>query len=70
MSDLNGTDVHIHSGRPARLFSELTNVFVKQRPETTLERMQRVFTALRKRCRDSCGRRARSPRSRSVRRLF
>ena len=46
MSDLNGTDVHIHGGRPGGLFSEPVNAFIRQRSATGVERMNHVFLGL------------------------
>jgi hypothetical protein len=48
MSDLNGSDVHVHGGRPKGLFSELTSAFVRQRPEISVQHMHRVFVDLKK----------------------
>jgi hypothetical protein len=48
MSDLNGSDVHIHGGRPKGLFSELANAFIRSQNRTNVEHMQRVCFGLRK----------------------
>ena len=48
MSDLDGTDVYIHRGRPAFLFSELTNAFVWSQQQASVEKMRRVFVGLKK----------------------
>jgi hypothetical protein len=48
MSDLNGSDVHIHGGRPKGLFSELVNAFVRSRQQTSVQHMHRVFFGLKK----------------------
>ena len=41
-------DVYIHRGRPAVLFSELTNAFVSSRRRVGVEQMRRVFLELKK----------------------
>jgi hypothetical protein len=47
MSDLNGSDVHVHSGRPKGLFSELANAFIRSQRQPTVEQMHRVFLGVR-----------------------
>lgn len=49
MSDLDGTDVHTHRGRPAAVFSELTNAFVRSWRQASVGQMRRVFAGLKKR---------------------
>jgi len=46
LSDLGGTDVYIHYGRPAGVFAELTNAFVRSRRRATVNQMGRVFAGL------------------------
>lgn len=48
MSDLNGSDVQIHGGRPKGLFSELASAFIRSQNRTDVEHMQRVFFGLKK----------------------
>jgi hypothetical protein len=48
LSDLGGTDVYIHHGRPVGLFSELTNAFVSAQRRPTVEQMKVVYTDLRR----------------------
>jgi hypothetical protein len=43
MSDLDGTDVYIHRGRPSTLFSELSNAFVRSPRQASVGQTQRVF---------------------------
>ena len=46
MSDLDGTDVYIHRGHPATLFSELSNAFVRSPRQASVGQMQLVFADL------------------------
>jgi len=46
LSDLGGTDVYIHYGRPSGVFAELTNAFVRSRRRATVNQMGRVFAGL------------------------
>jgi hypothetical protein len=48
MSDLNGSDVQIHGGRPNGLFGELASAFIRSPQQTGVQHMQRVFLGLRK----------------------
>jgi hypothetical protein len=48
MSDLNGSDVHIHGGRPKGLSSELANAFVRPPQQTNVQSMHRVLLGLKK----------------------
>ncbi len=48
LSDLSGTDVYIHHGRPSGIFSELTNAFVRSQRQPTVEQMSLVYRGLRK----------------------
>jgi hypothetical protein len=47
LSDLGGTDVYIHHGRPLDLFSELTNAFVRARRQPSVDQMKRAHRGLR-----------------------
>jgi hypothetical protein len=47
LSDLSGTDVYIHYGRPSGVFSELTNAFVRTNRQPSVDQMARVFNGLR-----------------------
>jgi hypothetical protein len=46
LSDLDGSDVQIHGGSPARVFGRLLNCFERQNSITSIEPMQRVFRNL------------------------
>jgi hypothetical protein len=46
LSDLNGTDIHIHGGKRARLFGELANAFVRSKRQPSVAEMERVFAGL------------------------
>ena len=46
MSDLDGTDVYVHKGRPSVLFSELANAFAKSERKATVQQMQRMLAGL------------------------
>jgi hypothetical protein len=48
LSDLGGTDVYIHQGRPVGLFSELGNAFVRARRQPSVDQMKRVHLGLRR----------------------
>jgi hypothetical protein len=48
LSDLGGTDVYIHRGRPEGLLSELTNAFVSARRRPSVDQMKLVYTNLRR----------------------
>ena len=47
LSDLSGTDVYIHHGRPSGVFSELTSAFVRSRRQPSVEQMKLVYQGLR-----------------------
>jgi hypothetical protein len=47
LSDLNGTDVHIHNGRIDGVFRALANVFVRERRRPTVQEMGRIYRDLR-----------------------
>jgi hypothetical protein len=48
LSDLGGTDVYVHHGRPLGLLSELTNAFVTVRRRPSVHQMKLVYTDLRR----------------------
>lgn len=48
ISDLNGTDFHIHAGKVAGVFNALCNAFVSRAQRPTVPRMLRVYRVLRK----------------------
>jgi hypothetical protein len=48
LSDLGGTDVHIHHGRPSGVFAELTNAFVRLNSQPRVDQMRQVHIGLRK----------------------
>ncbi len=47
LSDLNGTDIHIHNGRIDGVFSALGNVFVRQHRRPSVQQMRQVYRDLR-----------------------
>ena len=47
LSDLGGTDVYVHHGRPAGLFSELSNAFVRPQRQPSVDEMKLVYVGLR-----------------------
>jgi len=48
ISDLNGTDFHIHEGKIAGVFNALCNAFVSRTQRPTVPRMMRAYRLLRK----------------------
>ena len=46
LSDLNGSDIFIHQGKPARLFSELNNAFVFSLRQPSMTEMRRLLARL------------------------
>lgn len=48
LSDLDGTDPHIHNGRPEDLLTALTNVFVRSKNHPTIRELRPIFSLLRK----------------------
>ena len=46
LSDLNGTDAHIHHGEPHRLLVELTNALVRADRQPTIEELTEVYRFL------------------------
>ena len=47
LSDLSGTDVYVHHGRPSGVFSELTSAFVRSQRQPSVEQMKLVYQGLR-----------------------
>ena len=47
LSDLNGTDVHVHNGRINGVFTALANAFVRQHRRPTVQQMQQIYRDLR-----------------------
>ncbi len=47
LSDLNGTDVHIHNGTIDGVFRSLANAFVRQQRRPTVQQMKRIYRDLR-----------------------
>lgn len=47
LSDLGGSDVYIHRGRPSGIFSELTNAFVRVQRQPSVDEMRFIFNGLR-----------------------
>ena len=48
LSDLNGTDVHIHNGKISGVFSALANAFVRQHRRPSVQQMARIYRDLKK----------------------
>ena len=46
LSDLDGTDVYIHRGRPSGIFGELTNAFVRAERRPSVVQMRRILKRL------------------------
>jgi hypothetical protein len=46
LSDIGGTDVYIHDGRPLGIFRELCNAFIQAQQQPTVEDMNVVYQAL------------------------
>jgi hypothetical protein len=46
LSDLGGTDVYVHHGRPSGVFSELTSAFVRAERQPSVDHMKFVFSGL------------------------
>ena len=47
LSDMNGTDPHIHGGRPRRLFNALANALVRERHRPTVRQLELIYADLR-----------------------
>ena len=43
LSDLNGTDPHVHDGRPRRVLIELSNALVRTRRQPQLNELERTY---------------------------
>jgi hypothetical protein len=52
LSDLQGSDVYCHGGKPTKLFGELCNAMVRVRRQPTVQQIDAVYRALRKRLPD------------------
>jgi hypothetical protein len=48
LSDLNGTDPHIHSAQPRRLLVELTNALVRADRQPTIDELADIYRFLRR----------------------
>ncbi len=48
LSDLAGTDVYIHDGRPAGVFRELSNALIRVDRQPSFQQMQAIYTGLKK----------------------
>jgi hypothetical protein len=46
LSDMNGTDPHVHGGNPRRLLNELANALVRERPRPTVQQLERIYRDL------------------------
>jgi hypothetical protein len=46
LSDLSGTDVYIHHGRPSGVFSELTSAFVRSQRQPSVDQMKLIYNGL------------------------
>ena len=46
MSDLSGTDIYIHQGRPSGIFRELTNAFIRTQRQPSFEQMKLVYDGI------------------------
>src|SRR6266478_4230867 len=50
LSDLDGTDVYIHGGTVRGVFRELSNAFVRNRRQPSVEQMMQIYRILRSKC--------------------
>lgn len=48
LSDLNGTDAHIHNGRIVGVFRELCNIFLPSDRKPTAQQMGKVYLRMRR----------------------
>jgi hypothetical protein len=48
LGDLNGTDVHVHDGKIAGVFSALGNIFVREKRRPTVTQMRRIYSSVKK----------------------
>lgn len=46
LSDLNGTDVYIHEGKPRGIFRELCSAFVRTQRQPDVEQMDLIYKRL------------------------
>lgn len=46
LSDLDGTDHHVHGAEPRRLFRALTNALVRSRYQPTVAQLEKVYDDL------------------------
>ncbi len=46
LSDLGGTDVYIHGGKPQGVFRELCNAFVRTQHQPTVQHMTAIYRSL------------------------
>ena len=46
LSDMNGTDPHIHGGRPRRLLNALANALVRERHRPTVRQLELIYEDL------------------------
>ena len=46
LSDLSGTDVYVHEGKPRGIFRELCSVFVRSQRQPDVEQMDLIYTGL------------------------
>lgn len=47
LSDMNGTDPHIHGGQPRRLLNALANALVREKPRPTVQQLEAIYRDLR-----------------------
>jgi len=47
LSDLNGTDVHVHDGKISGVFRALANAFVRQNRRPSVQQMRQIYLDLR-----------------------
>lgn len=48
LSDLNGSDIYIHDGRPIGVFRELTNALARTKHRPTVKELQAIYRDIRK----------------------
>jgi hypothetical protein len=48
LSDLDGTDPHIHEGKVLGVFRELGSIFIKSKRQPTAQQMAQIYSELRK----------------------
>jgi hypothetical protein len=53
ISDLRGTDAHIHDARPAGVFRELCNAFSREDSRPSIEQMRFIYRGLQRRLTDA-----------------